>query len=130
MTKYLVEADLTRDGAYAWVGGVLIDAKHLTPVVPEAEAVLSEAVACYHRAKRNVSPHRQTPLFKATEAYVKATTPANPVADSVADSVARVEAAWGEVIRSLNKGDISLFTASTAMKNALAALKESTPNVS
>ena len=91
MTKYLVEADLTRDGAYAWVGGVLIDAKHLTPVVPEAEAVLSEAVACYHRAKRNVSPHRQTPLFKATEAYVKATTPANPAADSVA----RVEAAWG-----------------------------------
>ena len=126
MTKYLVEADLTRDGAYAWVGGVLIDAKHLTPVVPEAEAVLSEAVACYHRVKHNAPPQRQTPLLKAAEAYIKATTPANPVADSVA----RVEAAWGEVIRSLNKGDISLFTASTAMKNALAALKESTPNVS
>ena len=126
MTKYLVEADLTRDGAYAWVSGVLIDAKQLTPVVPEAEALLSEAVACYHRAKRTVPPQRQTPLFKATEAYVKATTPANPVADSVA----RVEAAWGELIRSLNKGDISLVTASKVMKNALAAHKETTTNAS
>ena len=93
MTKYLVEADLTRDGAYAWVGGVLIDAKHLTPVVPEAEAVLSEAVEWYHRVKPSYMDKsiHETPLFKATEAYVKATTPANPAADSVA----RVEAAWG-----------------------------------
>ena len=126
MTKYLVEADLTRDGAYAWVSGVLIDAKQLTPVVPEAEALLSEAVACYRRTKHTVSPQRQTPLFKATEAYVKATTPANPVADSAA----RVEAAWGKVIRSLNKGDISLVTASKVMKNALTAHKESTTNAS